>query len=189
MSNKKITAVLDACVLHPAPVRDLFMQVALQRIFRPRWTTRIHEEWIRSVLERKPHLSRERLQRTSSLMNENVIGCLVENYESHIDKIVLPDPNDRHVVAAAIQSHSDVIVNTNLKDFPRDVLNEYGLSVQHPDEFLLMLRKAYPDEFMMAVSLQRRSLKKPPMNREEFLNTLWRSDLKRVVKSLEDEDF
>jgi hypothetical protein len=57
------TALYDACVPYPAPIRDVLMHLALTDIYRARWTNDIHEEWIRSVLKNRPDLSREQLHR------------------------------------------------------------------------------------------------------------------------------
>lgn len=111
------TALYDSCVLYPAPLRDLLMWLGLSDLFRPRWSNEIHEEWIRNVLKDRPDLTREQLERTRDLMNANVRDCLVTGYEPLIDGLTLPDPDDRHVLAAAIRASADVIVTFNLKDF------------------------------------------------------------------------
>src|SRR5947207_14651444 len=98
----KLTALYDSCVLYPAPLRDLLVRLAGTGIFRARWTNDIHEEWIHSVLERRADLTRTRLERTRDLMNDYILDSLVTGYEHRIPSIILPDPNDRHVVAAAI---------------------------------------------------------------------------------------
>jgi len=97
LSVSQFTAILDACVLHPAPLRDLLMHLALTDLFRAKWTDAIHEEWIRSVLENRLDLTREQLERTRQLMNAHVRDCLVTNYEDLIPVLTLPDPDDRHV--------------------------------------------------------------------------------------------
>ena len=58
-----LTALFDACVLHPAPLRDLLMRLSMTELFRARWSDAIHEEWIRSVLRQRPELAVQ-LQRT-----------------------------------------------------------------------------------------------------------------------------
>ena len=80
------TALFDACVLYPAPLRDLLMHLALTDLFRAKWTDAIHDEWMRSVLESRPDLSRERLQRTRDLMDAHVRDCLVAGYEELIPR-------------------------------------------------------------------------------------------------------
>lgn len=67
------TALYDANVLYPAPLRDLLMHLAMTGLFRAKWTNEIHEEWIRNVLENRPDLTRNQLERTRDLMNEHVL--------------------------------------------------------------------------------------------------------------------
>src|SRR5436305_1222930 len=126
------TVIYDANVLYPAPLRDLLMCLALTDLFRARWTDDIHDEWIRNVLEARPDLKREQLERTRELMNANVRDCLVEGYQGLIPALTLPDPDDRHVLAAAIRANASVIVTFNLRDFPPDLLAPYGVETQHP---------------------------------------------------------
>jgi predicted nucleic acid-binding protein len=104
------TVIFDACVLYPAPLRDLLTELAAAHIFQARWTEAIHDEWIRALLADRPDLSREQLLRTKELMNRAVLDCLVSGYEYLIPSITLPDPNDRHVVAAAIHGRADAVV-------------------------------------------------------------------------------
>ncbi len=76
-----VTAVYDANILYPAPLRDLFVRIAQAGLVWARWTETIHDEWIRNVLKDNPHLSGERLARTRTLMNDAVRDCLVTGYE------------------------------------------------------------------------------------------------------------
>lgn len=55
--HRKVTAVLDSCVLFPAQLRDIFMHLALKGVFRPRWSDEIHNEWIRAVLQNRSDLT------------------------------------------------------------------------------------------------------------------------------------
>ena len=139
------SAVYDACVLYPAPLRDLLMWLAVSDAVRPYWTEAIHEEWMRSVLVDRPDLTRGQLERTKSQMNTHVHDALVEGYESLIAGLTLPDPDDRHVLAAAIHARAGVIVTFNLKDFPEEVLAPYGQQAQHPDNFVSNLLDDTPD--------------------------------------------
>jgi hypothetical protein len=68
----RFTVVYDACVLYPAPLRDLLMRLALTDLYRARWSDQIHEEWITAVLRNRSDLSRQQLERTRSLMNAHV---------------------------------------------------------------------------------------------------------------------
>jgi predicted nucleic acid-binding protein len=167
-----VTALLDACVIYPAPLRDLLMYLAVKDVYRPRWTDAIHEEWIRNVLERRPDLRRTQLERTRDLMNRNARDSLVTGYEGLIEGLTLPDPDDRHVLAAAIHAGAEVIVTFNLADFPADALAVHGLEGRHPDVFCCGLLDTSLDASLEPVRLQRLSLKNPPRDVPEFLGTL-----------------
>ena len=117
--SARYTAVLDACVLYPAPLRDVLLSLGRAGLYHARWTHQIHDEWMRNLLAQRPDLAEDTLRRTRELMNTAIPDSLIENYEVLIDKIQLPDPEDRHVVAAAIIGHADAIVTFNLKTFQR----------------------------------------------------------------------
>jgi hypothetical protein len=125
------TALYDACVLYPAPIRDVLMHLALTDLFHARWTNMIHEEWIRAVLANRPDLTRPQLERTRDLMNAHARDALIHDFEDLIPSLSLPDPNDRHVLAAAIRGRVDVIVTYNTKDFPDKSVATYAIVAQH----------------------------------------------------------
>ncbi|MCA9092178.1 MAG: PIN domain-containing protein [Planctomycetaceae bacterium] len=178
------TALLDACVLYPAPLRDLLMHLAVTELFHAKWSERIHDEWIRSLLLVRPDLTSDQLARTRRLMNENTIDSLVTGYEFLIDRIALPDPDDRHVLAAAMHSVSDCIVTFNLRDFPAEVLQPLGIDAIHPDDFLVKLLRLDSDMFALAVRRHRLSLRNPPKSVAEYLDTLAQQGLPQSVSLL-----
>ena len=178
------TALYDACVLYPVTVRDLLMQLATTNLFRARWTKQIQDEWVRNLLERKPELDREKLARTQDLMNSAVRDCLVEGYEPFIETIELPDPDDRHVVAAAIKAGADVIVTYNLKDFPEASLAPHGIEAQHPDEFLSHALDLSRGTVCESVKKCRGRNKKPPFSVEEYLTLMEKRELTHFVSAL-----
>jgi hypothetical protein len=171
------TALLDANVLYPAPLRDILLQLAVADLFRAKWTADIHREWIEALLEREPHRDRAALERTRDLMDRATRDCLVTGYEALVPSLELPDPNDRHVLAAAIVGRCDVIVTQNLKDFPLDVLAPYEIETQHPDDFLSNHLNLYPGPFCEAVRKVRARLKNPSYSADEYLNILTRQGL------------
>ena len=146
MRHSAFTVVYDACVLYPAPLRDFLIRLAMTGTFRARWTERIQNEWLRSVLAKRPEL-RETLGRTRQLMDDAIPDCLVKGVEPIAQGLVLPDPDDVHVLAAAIRCGASVIVTLNLKDFPAQVLGQFGIEAQHPDEFV---EKRPPDSLNFA---------------------------------------
>lgn len=179
-----VTAVYDANVLYPAPLRDVLIRLAQAGLVRARWTDAIHDEWVRNALARNSSLSAERLARTRTLMNEAVRDCLVTDYEVLIDSVSLPDPDDRHVLAAAIHAQADVIVTFNLKDFPAAALAHYNIDAQHPDEFLVFLFDTAPGPVCGAIKRQREGLRNPPQTVEELLATLESQGLVQSVARL-----
>lgn len=76
----RYTAVLDACVLYPAPLRDLLLSLAADDIFGARWTAAIQDEWVRNLVANRPDLTADLLARTVSVMNDAIEDCLVENF-------------------------------------------------------------------------------------------------------------
>ncbi|HMY01267.1 MAG TPA: PIN domain-containing protein [Agitococcus sp.] len=181
MSN--FIAVYDANVLYPAPLRDLLMRLALEDMYRAKWTNLIHDEWIRGVLRQRPELALE-LQRTRTLMDAHVRDSLVEEYEYLIPALDLPDADDRHVLAAAIHCHASVIVTFNLKDFPADKLANYNIEAQHPDDFIVDLIDLNLAKVLGAVAKQRKALKNPPKSADELLDILLQQQLPQTVELL-----
>jgi len=185
MRRSAFIVVYDACVLYPAPLRDFLIWLALTGTFRARWTERIHDEWIRAVLRKYPDQA-EALLRTRQLMNEAVPDCVVDGYDAIAQGIVLPDPDDVHVLAAAIRCGASVMVTFNLKDFPKRVLAQYGIEAQHPDAFADYLFNLHPSAVVEAASRQRRNLKHPPLDVDRYLDNLQRQELTTTVKNLAD---
>ena len=165
------TVIYDACVLYPAPLRDLLLELAISELFSAKWTETIHDEWVRNLLKSRPELE-ERLIHTRKLMNKAVPDSLVENFESLIDGLELPDANDRHVLAAAIKCNARIIVTSNLKDFPTESLNPYGIEAMHPDEFIEHQFGLSPGAVIAAAKRIRERLKNPRRSTEEYLETL-----------------
>ena len=130
----RFTAFFDASVLYPASLRDLLMRLAVRGLFRAKWSALVHEEWIRGVLADRPDLTRKQLERTRALMDAHVPDSMVTGYEKLIEGLDLPDPDDRHVLAAAIRGRADVIVTCNLKDFPPEKLAPYRRIMTVPDQ-------------------------------------------------------
>jgi len=126
-------AIYDACVLYPSGLRDLLVRLAEANLVQARWTERILDEMTRAVLRNRPDLSPDRVARTRRLMTAAVPRSMVTEYEGLIDGIELPDPDDRHVLAAAIRSDSTIIVTDNVKDFPAQALARHGIKAERPD--------------------------------------------------------
>jgi hypothetical protein len=180
-----VIAVYDACVLYPAPLRDLLMHLACIRAVHAHWTDAIQEEWTRNLLANRPDLTRAQLERTRALMERAVPGARVQSYESRIPALTLPDPDDRHVLAAAIEAGARVIVTFNLVDFPRTELEPHGVEAVHPDDFIAGRFDADPEMVVTAVRNQRLVLKNPPVTVAKLPETLRSAGLVQTVARLE----
>lgn len=178
------TVVYDACVLYPAPLRDLLMHLAMTGLYRAKWTDAIHDEWTRNVLANRPDLNTVQLHRTRELMNAHVLDCLVTGYESLIPALSLPDPDDRHVLAAAIRAGADMIVTFNLQDFPPHILAPFGIEARHPDDFLYFQLDLAPNVVCAAAKRHRATLKNPIKDVSEYLSTLESQGLVQTVSIL-----
>ncbi len=168
----RLTALLDANILYPAPTRDIFLQLAVDDVFRAKWTRDIHREWIAALLRNEPHRERAALERTRDFMNQATRDCLVTGYETLISSLELPDPQDRHVLAAAIVGRCDVIVTFNLRDFPETAVTPFEIEVQHPDAFLSSHLDLMPESFRDAVRKIRARLVAPSLSVQDYLAIL-----------------
>lgn len=183
------TVILDACVLYPAPLRSYLMYLASTGLFRARWSDQIHDEWMRNLLINRPEISINTLQKIRKLMDANVPDALVQGYETLIDGLSLPDMNDHHVLAAAIQGHAESIITFNLKDFPNERLAPFGISAIHPDEFLSDMFELDSAACLLAAQRHRKSLKNPPFNPNEYLDCLLKQKPPSFVNDLKKLSF
>lgn len=127
----------DANVLYPSTLRDLLIRIAQAGLVQGKWSARILDEVFDNLCENRPDLDATALNRTRALMMTAVRDCMVSGYESLIPVLELPDPDDRHVLAAAIRVRAQVIVTDNQKDFPAETLSEWDIEPKDADEFVL----------------------------------------------------
>ena len=168
--SPRFVAVLDACVLYPAPIRDLLLHLASVGLYTPKWTETIHDEWTRNLLKNRKDLTAGQLRKTRLAMCAAFPDAEVGHIEPLIAVLQLPDPADRHVLAAAIRCQADVIVTANLKDFPAAVLAPYDVEAQHPDLFISNLIDLNPDKALEAFRAQVAFLKNPPKTPHQVLD-------------------
>ena len=177
-------AVLDACVLYPAPLRDLLLSLAAAGVYGARWTSRIQDEWIRNILINRPDLDPSRLARTATLMRDAIDDCLIDNFEHLIDSLTLPDPDDRHVLAAAIVGRTDAIITFNLKDFPDTSTSVHGIEIVHPDDFIVAQYLRDPAKILSIISGLRARLIKPSVPADRLLSTYEQQGLPKLSNFL-----
>lgn len=184
MGSSPPIAVYDACVLYPFQLRNLLVQLAVDRLVEARWTDEIHDEWIRNLVAKTPGLTHARLAATQALMDRVLPDARVTDYAAAIPAIALPDAGDRHVVAAAIKAKADVVVTWNVRDFPAAELRRHGLRKATPDTFLTDLYAAEPAIVAASVENARRNLSLSQVAMPAFLDGLQRQGLKRFVGAL-----
>lgn len=181
----KQSALLDACLLYSATMRDLLMRLTIRFVFQPKWTERIHTEWMENLLRNRPDLTRKQVERTRDLMNRYGRDYHVGEYETLIPTLQLPDKDDRHILAAAIASECTTIVTFNLTDFPARTLREYGIRAIHPDIFLCELFGNAPPLFLMAVRDQLLGMTHPPQTVDQLLTKFQNENLVQLSQRLE----
>ncbi|MDB6175517.1 MAG: hypothetical protein JWL59_4828 [Chthoniobacteraceae bacterium] len=117
-------------------------------------------------------------------MDRAVPDCLVTGHMKLVDCLSLPDPDERHVLAAAICGHVEVIVTFNEKDFPHEILAELGVEAQHPDEFISHLMTVDWSAVCRALKNQHATLRNPPRTAEDLLDILEKQGLPLTVSQL-----
>lgn len=185
IKHSRYTVVYDACVFYPAPVRDLLLEMAAASLFRAKWSDEIHDEWTRNLLQKRKDLKPEKLERTRQLMDASVMDCIVEGHMDLIDSLQLPDPDDRHVLAAAIHCGADAIITFNLRDFPARIANQYQVEILHPDDFLRFQFDFDNARVIVAAERVRGRLKNPEVTAEDYLETLARQGLTKTAAALD----
>lgn len=178
------SAVLDACVLYPAPLRDVLLSVAAEGCYSPFWSPSIHNEWQRNLLKNRKDLTQEQLNKTAHLMDRTFRSANVRDFHHLIDDLTLPDPNDRHVMALAIKVDAHFIVTNNLKDFPDENLKPYGITGVTPDDFLCGIFEESEELVLEGLKRQRQRLKFPPKSQAEFIEALENNGLDKLSKKL-----
>lgn len=182
--SSRFIVILDACVIYPAPIRDILLNLADLELYSPKWSEIIQDEWMRNLIKNRPDLAKSKLRRTIQAMNNAFPDAEINSFEELIDELELPDPNDRHVLAAAIKCKADGIITFNHKDFPAEYLDQYDIDVYSPNEFIDLLNTLNPLVVKQAFENQLASLKNPPITREALIKSLTKCGLENASKYL-----
>lgn len=185
MAFSPAVAVYDACILYPFHLRNIVVQAAVDGLVDARWTDAIHDEWMRNLLVNTPGLPAERLAVTKQLMDIALPEATVTGYEKHIETVDLPDPDDRHVAAAAIEAGASMIVTWNLRHFPVGELKKHRLVRQSPDGFLVGLYEQASDMLIGSLSNARRNLSRSRVSASDFVAILRDQRLAKLAARIE----
>lgn len=175
-------AVLDTNVIYPVWIRDLLFWFAYYDLYTLKWSKHIFDEW-KEVLIRKG-IDASEAERRVNVANLAFPDALVLNYEDLVEKLELPDKKDRHVLAAAIKTNANVIVTNNLKDFPEDYLDSFGLRAISADDFLADIIDLNHEKALMAFRELVLNKRRPEMNEFEVLERLRNNGLKDTADFL-----
>lgn len=183
--HARYTAVLDACVLYSIAVTDALMSLATAGLYAAKWTVEIEHEWIRALETARPDLSGKLDVRRDSMRAAIPDWEVPSAHWRRLDLAVeLPDPNDAHVLAAAVAGHADCIVTENLRDFPADILSAFEIEAIDPDSFIVHQWDLHPVVAIAAFKRMRARRKKPESTPEEFAHALEHAGLVTTAERL-----
>jgi len=177
-------ALYDTDVLFPNAQRDLLIRIGMAGLVQAKWTEKIVDDLGRVLARAYPEVPAERLDRLKILINDSVPDCLVSGYEPLIDGLKLPDPGDRHVLAAAIKAGAQVIVTNNIRHYPDDDLRPWNVEAKTADDFVL--DQIHIDSNVVFACVQQivDSRKRYPVTVRDVLSELERSGLVQSVAAL-----
>jgi predicted nucleic acid-binding protein len=168
---RRVRVLLDANVLVDAQVRDLFLRLAEADLIDVRWSDQIFDETRRALVTRLG-LERAASDRLLEIMQRAFPHAAVTGHEHLVENLDLPDPDDRHVLAAAIHSECDLLVTDNTRDFSDKSVEDADLLVITVDDALTLLADRHRDKLTAVVSAQIAALRRPPSTVEAFIDRL-----------------
>lgn len=178
----RFKCVLDTNVIYPIEIRDLLFWFAFYDMYTPKWSVHIFEEW-KDVMKRKG-ISEVEAEKRAERANLAFPDALVNNYTGLIEGLKLPDPKDRHVLAAAIKTNANVIVTNNIKDFPKEYLASFGLIAKTADDFLTDIIDLNPEQAIKAFKQLVLNRRNPDLDEFEVLDILRNRGLKETADFL-----
>ena len=181
----RYTALLDACVLYPLAMADALMSLAFASLYAAKWTRRIEDEWMRSLERHRPDLEGRLDVRRDSMRGAVEDWEVTESsWQRQTAGLTLPDPDDVHVLAAALAGHADCIVTTNLRHFPVAVVAPLEIEVLHPDQFIVAQWDLDPLAAVLAFKQMRARWKRPEKSALEFADAMEHGGLPATAERL-----
>lgn len=172
------SVVLDTCVLWPSLQRDFLLSLAIEGLYRPLWSDTILDELqfheARKLVERgdaDPGAAAARAERLITTMKSAFDDALVEGWEPHEGTFGLPDPDDEHVLAAAVVGGVGAIVTNNAKDFPSACVPKH-IQIVKPSQFAADTAAVSPELALQAVETMVARRRTPPEPVDQVLQKL-----------------
>lgn len=168
---RRVRVLLDANVIVDAQIRDLFLRLAEREAIDVFWSSRIIAE-VRRALTGRLGLSPAKVDQLLTVLSEAFPDAEVLPPDRLVGEIVLPDADDRHVLAAAVHAECDFLVTNNVKDFPDSVVDRFDVACFSADELLTLFAGWFWDQVATVVDQQINALQRPAMTRDAFLERL-----------------
>lgn len=165
----RYSAFLDANVLHPAFLRGALLWFADARLLRPVWSQDVLAEWRRSVQKRHADMDDAKVDTAQTAFTSHFPDAEVTDYEAFIAALALPDPDDRHVLAAAIVGRCHGIITANLKHFPSETVAKFGIEVVHPDDFIVNIIDIDENKAIAACKRHREAMSRSTPTVDQYL--------------------
>ena len=181
---QSFAVVLDANVIVPIAATNLLLRLAERELYRPLWSSRILEETHRAITKLHPEFTESQIRARLAVMNEAFEDALVTGWEKIEEALVLPDADDRHVLACAIVGGADAIITNNKDDFPEAVLATFGLEVIGLDDFLLDLIDHAPLVVASVILDIARDTRNPAVSAADVLDAVARAGAPGAVERL-----
>lgn len=181
----RFTAVLDTDVLVAVLVRNTLLTLAEAGFYRARWSDVTLDEFTRVLPRANPEVSPETALRQRNRMTIAFPEGMVEVDAQLIAALTLPDPDDRHVLAAAIMSRAGVIVSNNLKDFPAVTLDRYGITCLSADDFCADCLDLGDAEAVAAIRTMRLRFQKPEIDGQDLIRRYERCGMGQTANLLQ----
>lgn len=172
--------VLDANVLYSARLRDLWMELAVSGLVGIVWTDRIEAEWINAIVRERPSLE-PHMRKTAAVMRRLLPEARIKVGPRDTPAITLPDPDDLHVVAAAVASGAKAIVTFNIDDFPAPALKPLDIEAVTPDAYLLRIAREDAEGLLTAVAIVRARLCAPAIDASTYTAGLARAGCPKLA--------
>ena len=176
-------AVLDACVLYPTVLREILQGAGEAGLYQPAFSDRILREWVLATAKLGP-AAPAIAEAEAAMLRATFPRGLIREQPQIEARLLLPDPNDVHVLATGIASGADAIVTFNAQDFPGHALAEEGLRRRDPDGFLWEMQSRHPEAMARVVEEVRAKAEQISGQKVELKPLLKRVRLFRLAKAL-----
>ena len=187
-TDRSPIVVVDACVWHGAfarhVLRHLALQGLLQGLLRLRWTRSIEAEWLRSIRNARPDIPVSRLLAVREQFRREFPEGLLPERLPQVRLPALPDPNDAHVVRAALQSGASYICTVDRRGFPRSTMKALAITAITPDLMVANSVQQHTQAAMHALRTHRLGLSAPAMSAIEYVSALRKAGLPQSARLL-----